>query len=61
LKQKKVILSELVREVVRETGLPRKIVYGTALEIKRNLNQEDKTGDPLDMMLKTNDRAVKLK
>jgi hypothetical protein len=56
-----VILSELVREVVRETGLPRKIVYGTALEIKRNLNQEDKTGDPLDKMLKTNDRAVKLK
>ena len=46
LKQKKVILSELVREVVRETGLPRKIVYGAALEIKRNLNQGDKTGDP---------------
>jgi len=46
LKQKKVILSELVREVVRETGLPRKIVYGAALEIKRNLNQEDKTGGP---------------
>jgi 16S rRNA (cytidine1402-2'-O)-methyltransferase len=56
-----VILSELVREVVRETGLPRKIVYGAALEIKRNLNQEDKTGDPLDMMLKTNGRAVKVK
>ncbi len=46
LKQEKVILSELVREVVRETGLPRKIVYGAALEIKRNLNQGDKTGDP---------------
>ncbi len=46
LKQKKVILSELVREVVRETGLPRKIVYGAALEIKRNLNQGDKTGGP---------------
>ena len=45
LKQKKVILSELVREVVRETGLPRKIVYGAALEIKRNLNQGDKTGE----------------
>ena len=46
LKQKKVILSEVVREVVRETGLPRKIVYGAALEIKRNLNQGDKTGGP---------------
>jgi hypothetical protein len=45
LKQKKVTLSELVREVVRKTGLPRKIVYGAALEIKRNLNQGDKTGD----------------
>jgi 16S rRNA (cytidine1402-2'-O)-methyltransferase len=43
LKQKRVILSELVREVVRETGLPRKVVYGTALEIKRKLNQGDKT------------------
>ena len=41
-----VILSELVREVVRETGLPRKIDYGAALEIKRNLNQGDKTGGP---------------
>ena len=61
LKQKKRALSELVREVVRETGLPRKIVYGTALEIKRNLNQGDKTGDPLDVMLKTNDRAVEVK
>lgn len=46
LKQKKVILSELVREVVRETGLPRKIVYEAALRIKRNLNQGDKTGGP---------------
>jgi 16S rRNA (cytidine1402-2'-O)-methyltransferase len=46
LKQKQVILSELVREVVRETGLPRKIVYGAALEVKRNLNQEDETDDP---------------
>ncbi|MGD8952596.1 MAG: 16S rRNA (cytidine(1402)-2'-O)-methyltransferase [Desulfobacterales bacterium] len=45
LKQKKVTLSEVVREVVRETGLPRKIVYGAALEIKRNLDQGDKTGD----------------
>lgn len=43
LKQKKVILSELVREVVRETGLPRKVVYGTALEVKRKLNHGDKT------------------
>lgn len=43
LKQKKVILSELVRQVVRETGLPRKVVYGTALEIKRKLSQGDKT------------------
>jgi len=46
LKQKEGTLSELVREVVRETGLPRKIVYGAALEIKRNLNQGDKTGGP---------------
>jgi 16S rRNA (cytidine1402-2'-O)-methyltransferase len=46
LKQKKVTLSEVVREVVRETGLPRKIVYGAALEIKRNLKQGDKTGGP---------------
>ena len=46
LKQKKGTLSELVREVVRETGLPRKIVYDAALEIKRNLNQGDKTGGP---------------
>ena len=45
LKQKKVILSELVREVARETGLPRKVVYGAALEIKRNLSRRDKTGD----------------
>ena len=46
LKQKEGTLSEMVREVVRETGLPRKIVYGAALEIKRNLNQGDKTGGP---------------
>jgi 16S rRNA (cytidine1402-2'-O)-methyltransferase len=46
LKQKNVILSKLVREVVRETGLPRKIVYAAALEIKRNLNQGDKTDTP---------------
>jgi hypothetical protein len=46
LKLKNVILSKLVREVVRETGLPRKIVYGAALEIKRNLKQGDKTGGP---------------
>lgn len=46
LKQKEVILSELVREVVRETGLPRKIVYGAALAIKHNLNRRDKTGGP---------------
>jgi 16S rRNA (cytidine1402-2'-O)-methyltransferase len=46
LKKKEGTLSELVREVVRETGLPRKIVYSAALEIKRNLNQGDKTGGP---------------
>ncbi|MFZ0131133.1 MAG: 16S rRNA (cytidine(1402)-2'-O)-methyltransferase [Desulfobacterales bacterium] len=37
----KAVLSELVKEVVRETGLPRKTVYAAALEIKRSLKQKE--------------------
>ncbi|MFZ0243326.1 MAG: 16S rRNA (cytidine(1402)-2'-O)-methyltransferase [Desulfobacterales bacterium] len=41
LKNGEAVLSELVKEVVRETGLPRKIVYAAALDIKRTLNQKE--------------------
>lgn len=41
LKQKKIRFSELVRETVRETGLPKKIVYAEALKIKKALAEED--------------------
>ncbi|MFZ0614273.1 MAG: 16S rRNA (cytidine(1402)-2'-O)-methyltransferase [Desulfobacterales bacterium] len=44
--RKKAVLSELVREVVRETGLPRKVVYGAALDVKRTLDQKDETDGP---------------
>jgi 16S rRNA (cytidine1402-2'-O)-methyltransferase len=34
-------VSEVVKEVTRKTGLPRRVVYGKALEIKYQLEQED--------------------
>ncbi len=43
MSRKQAVLPELVKEVVRETGLPRKTVYAAALEIKRSLKQKEKS------------------
>ena len=40
LKQKKLTLSEIVQEVVAETGLSKKLVYTEALKIKNQTRQE---------------------
>ena len=40
LKQKNMTLSEIVREVVEKTGLPKKQVYSEALNIKKMINHE---------------------